>query len=115
MGTRKKQRPFERANGQPAADAIALYLRVSTEDQAERETIKTQLDFLQRWADLSGKRIADVYVDDGISGTGPIEKRPDGRRLLADAAGGRFRTVVFFRLNRLGRSLATVLGAQTQL
>src|SRR5207248_9654800 len=72
---------------------IAIYARVSTEDQAEKQTVQAQLDFLRRWADLHEFPIADVYVDDGWSGTVPLRDRPDGRRLLDDAAARRFTTV----------------------
>lgn len=51
---------------------IALYGRVSTEDQAERQTVKGQIDFLTRFCDLHQLPIADTYIDDGISGTVPL-------------------------------------------
>ena len=35
------------------AQAVAIYARVSTEDQAERATIQSQLDFLRRFVDLA--------------------------------------------------------------
>ena len=31
---------------------VALYAQVSTEDQAERQTVQGQLDFLRRYCDL---------------------------------------------------------------
>lgn len=65
--------------------AIALYCRASTEDQAERQTVQAQLTFLRRYCDLHQNAVADVYVDDGISGTVPLHERPEGRRLLEDA------------------------------
>ena len=56
---------------------------MSTEDQAERETIQGQLDFLRRYVALHELPVAGEYVDDGVSGAIPLGDRPDGRRLLA--------------------------------
>src|SRR3954465_1443255 len=83
--------------------AVAIYARVSTEDQAERETIQAQLDFLRRFVDLHELPVAGEYVDDGISGAVPLGDRPEGRRLLIDAEAGCFGVVLVYRLSRLGR------------
>jgi site-specific DNA recombinase len=99
----------------PAVTRVACYARVSTEDQAERQTVAAQTDFLRRYCDLHGLPIAGVYVDDGISGTTALEERPEGRRLLADAEAGAFDVVLVYRLDRLGRSLKSLLDAHEQL
>ncbi len=102
----------------PSADkprAVALYARVSTEDQAERQTVQGQLDFLRRFCSLYGLVIADEYVDDGWSGAIPLSARPEGRQLLQDAEGGKFSEVLVYRLDRLGRSLAALLEAHDVL
>jgi site-specific DNA recombinase len=98
-----------------APDRVALYARVSTDEQAERGTIATQADFLRRYCDLYDLPIADVYLDDGASGTLLLAERPEGRRLLADAAAGRFSGVLVYRVDRLGRSLAALLDAHRTL
>jgi site-specific DNA recombinase len=64
---------------------VALYCRVSTEDQAERGTIQNQQEFLRGFATLYGLAVVDEYVDDGWSGVLPVGERPDGRRLTEDA------------------------------
>jgi site-specific DNA recombinase len=94
---------------------MALYARVSSEDQAERGTIKGQLDFLRDYAKLMALPIVDEYADDGISGTIPLAQRPDGQRLLHDAELGRFGGVLLYRVDRLGRSLTALLDAHAQL
>lgn len=94
---------------------MALYLRTSSEEQAERQTIEAQRDFLHRYCELHGLPIAAVYADDGVSGTIPLTERPAGRRLLADARAGRFRLVLVYRLDRLGRSLRALLSAHDDL
>src|SRR4026208_1113183 len=89
--------------------AVALYVRVSTEDQVERQSIQTQLDFLRRYCDLYSLSIAGEYVDDGVSGGIALDERPDGQRLLTEAENGRFSQVLVYRVDRLGRSLRSLL------
>jgi site-specific DNA recombinase len=51
---------------------VVCYARVSTEDQAERQTVAAQTDFLRRYCDLHWLPVAGVYIDDGISGATPL-------------------------------------------
>jgi len=88
----------------PAIRRIATYERVSSEDQKLRETIKNQTEQLARSLQATpGVVLVDRYVDDGVSGTVPMAKRRDGRRLLEDAAAGRFDEVWVYKIDRLGR------------
>lgn len=83
---------------------IATYERVSSEDQRERQTIKTQTQELARRLEYEpGVELVERYVDDGISGKVPMAERPAGRRLLQDAARGRFEEVWVYKIDRLGR------------
>jgi site-specific DNA recombinase len=104
---------------------LALYLRVSTEDQAERGTIRAQMDLLRSKVDLDNRGremagqppiiIAGEYADDGISGAVPFGERPMGKRLLEDARAGLFRSVLVYRLDRLGRRLRVLMDAHDTL
>ena len=83
---------------------IAVYLRVSSEDQAERGTIATQADELRRRLGTeAGVVVVRDYVDDGVSGTIALDERPAGARLLADARAGLFDEVWAYDLTRIGR------------
>jgi site-specific DNA recombinase len=97
------------------AERVALLLRVSSEEQRERETIEIQRDFLQEYCRLYNLEVAQVYADDGVSGTIPLHERPEGRRLLEDANKGEFSTVLVYRLDRLGRSLLVTVDAHDRL
>ncbi len=97
------------------AERVALYLRVSSEEQRDRETISLQRDFLEQYRHLYGLEVADVYEDDGISGTIPLHERPEGRRLLQDAKEGSFGVVLVKKLDRLGRSLLVIVDAHDRL
>ena len=87
----------------------ALYARVSTDDQRERQTIDNQVHALREFAPHWNMTITDDYLDDGISGTIPMNKRPEGARLQEDAKSNKFDVVIFYRLDRLARSLRNFL------
>jgi site-specific DNA recombinase len=99
----------------PEAERIALYLRVSSEEQRDRETIEIQRDFLEQYCSLYGLEVAGVYEDDGVSGTIPLPERPGGRQLLEGAKAGEFGTVLVSKLDRLGRSLLVIVDAHDRL
>ncbi|MBI4497399.1 MAG: recombinase family protein [Chloroflexi bacterium] len=83
---------------------VATYERVSSEDQRERQTIKTQRGALERRLEAEPNVVlVERYVDDGVSGTIPMTQRPAGHQLMRDAAQGRFDEVWVYRYDRLGR------------
>lgn len=90
---------------------VAVYPRVSSEDQQERGTIEAQIEFGTKYADLHQLNIIDWYKDDGVSGTIPIEERPESSRMLEDAKAKKFDTVLVYKLDRLGRSARVILNA----
>ncbi len=99
----------------PEPERVALYLRVSSEEQRDTGTIETQREFLLRHAKRSSFEVAETYADDGISGTIPLHKRPEGARLLDAAAAGTFQTVLVYKLDRLGRTQLGILNAADEL
>ena len=94
---------------------VALYLRVSSDEQRDRESIKTQREFFDQYCDLYGLEVTEIYADDGVSGTIPLHERPEGRRLLEDARAEKFETILVYRLDRLGRSLLVIVDAHDRL
>ena len=90
---------------------VAVYCRVSSEDQAERGTINVQKDFAKNYIELYQLSLYDYYCDDGISGTVPMKDRPEGARLLQDAADKHFDTILFYKLDRIGRKTTVILDA----
>jgi site-specific DNA recombinase len=96
-------------------ERVALYLRVSSEEQRDRETIEIQREFLEPYCELYGFQVVKTYADDGISGTISLHERPEGRELLEDAKEGKFQAVLVYRLDRLGRSLLVVVDAHDRL
>ena len=106
--------PSEATNGH-GPERVALCLRVSSEEQRDHETIEIQRDFLKEYCRLYRYEVTDTYADDGVSGTIPLHERPEGRRLLEDAKGGKFSTLLVYRLDRLGRSLLVIVDAVERL
>lgn len=94
-----------------ALTRVALYARVSSEDQVERETIQNQVQIANTLCPAMGQEIVASYLDDGVSGTIPLEKRPQGALLLEDARKGKFKQVVVYRLDRIGRTGLVILSA----
>ena len=95
--------------------AVAVYLRVSTDEQRERQSINTQRDFAEKYCALHSLTVYRVYSDDGISGTIPVEQRPDGSQILKDAKLRRFDQLLLYRLDRLGRDTRLILNTVAEL
>jgi site-specific DNA recombinase len=94
---------------------VALYLRVSSDEQRERESIKTQQEFFEQYCKLYELEVAETYADDGVSGTIPLYERPEGMPLLEDVRAEKFETLLVYRLDRLGRSLLVIVDAHYRL
>ena len=88
-----------------------FYGRVSSEDQAERGTIQNQIEFSAKYCDLHKINVIEKYLDDGVTGTLPLEDRGDGLRLIEDAKVGKFNLLLIYRLDRLGRTARVILNA----
>jgi site-specific DNA recombinase len=97
------------------AERVALYLRVSSEEQKTKETIETQDDFLKEYCKLYRHRVANIYKDAAVSGTVPLHERPAGRELLEDARAEKFDVVLAYKLDRIGRTLLVVVDAHDRL
>ena len=94
---------------------VAVYLRVSTDEQRERQSINTQRDFADRYCALHNLAVFRVYADDGVSGTIPVEKRPEGSQILHEAKLGKFDQLLIYKLDRLGRETRLILNAVAEL
>lgn len=93
----------------------AVYMRVSSEEQRERQSIETQRDYAGRYTAREGGAVRDYYADDGISGTIALDQRPEGQRLLNDARAGKVRRLLIYKLDRLGREALVILSALDEL
>ena len=83
---------------------VALYARVSTDEQREGQTIKAQIAELERFVKEKGWIIAGTYKDDGWSGS--MLARPSLDHLRDDAAKQLFDVVIVNDVDRLARDVA---------
>ena len=103
---------------------VALYIRVSTDEQVEKYGIPMQKDALLALLKSRGK-LADgsdcmtlagekfIYIDEGISGTISLEERPAFQKLKEDIilSGGErpFDVVAVYKIDRFARKLKILL------
>lgn len=87
----------------------AFYGRNSSDEQAEKGTIRAQVDFAKKYFDLHEITDYAMYLDEGVSGTKALGDREDSARMLTDVKIGKINTVYVYRLDRLARSVKHVL------
>lgn len=83
------------------AKRVALYVRVSTDDQ----TVENQVRELSAWAERCGHSIVKVFEDRGISGAKGRDKRPGFDAMLKACVRREFDMLAVWSSDRLGRSL----------
>jgi site-specific DNA recombinase len=91
------------------------YLRVSSDEQRERQTIASQRTELRKVCESRGIKLDKFYEDDGVSGTVPLHNRPHGRVLWDDVAAGRVGEIYVLKHDRLGRTLRSLLNLDHRL
>lgn len=83
---------------------VAIYVRVSTEEQAEEGySIKAQVDRLNAYASSQDWKVVHTYIDDGESAKDM--KRTQLTVMLTDLKKDKFDCVLVYRLDRLTRSV----------
>lgn len=85
-------------------EEVALYVRVSTEEQAVNgDSLRTQRDELTKYALTNGFHIYGIYEDDGFSATNL--KRPALEKLLQDVEQNKINRILITKLDRLSRGV----------
>ncbi len=99
---------------------VAIYIRVSTEDQArEGYSLEVQseylLDFAKRenWQVYFPDGSAKIYEDDGYSGYSL--ERPAFEALMNDARNKKFELILVYKLDRFSRRLKDILNILDEL
>lgn len=88
---------------------VAIYTRVSTEEQAvEGYSLEEQQLLIRERCQQMNYAVAAVYEDAGISGK-DIKHRPAMQQLLEDAAGKKFDMVMSWKINRISRRLSDAI------
>jgi len=87
---------------------VAIYVRVSTEEQAkEGISLAAQIDRCIKFCEAKGWEVAKVYEDAGFSaGT---TKRPAFQDLLQDIKEGRISILLVYKIDRFSRNLKDLI------
>jgi DNA invertase Pin-like site-specific DNA recombinase len=86
---------------------VAIYARVSTTNHGRDAGLQT--GEMRQFAEARGWKLADEYVDNGVSGS--TDSRPELNRLMADAKRRKFDVVLVWKLDRFGRSQRHLVNA----
>lgn len=93
----------------------SVYARISTEKQAEKFGYSAQLDKCKAIISLKDWELYEIYgKPKGVSGSIESKDREELSRLINDAKKGFFDAVVFYALDRLGRSTKIILNVIDQ-
>lgn len=85
----------------------ALYIRVSTEEQARKGySLPAQKEDLEEYAHKNGYAIAGYYIDEGKSARKKYTKRKEFMRMLDDVRAGKIDVILFIKLDRWFRNVA---------
>ena len=88
---------------------VAAYCRVSTAEEAQMNSFEMQVQhFEQVISENPMYEKADIYKDEGISGTS-IEKRKDFQRIIEDCKAGKIDLILTKSISRFGRNIVDIL------
>ena len=87
---------------------IGIWIRVSTEEQAQGESPKNHEHRARMYAELKGWDVIELYDLSGVSGKSVIE-HPESKRMLADVAAGKIKALIFSKLARIARNVRELL------
>ena len=100
-----KGKPAQRGIENPVKKIrVAAYCRVSTELERQQSSLETQMKvFNQRIREHPGWMLADIYADEGLSGTNAA-KRVEFQRMIADAEAGKIDYIITKSISRFARN-----------
>ncbi len=101
-------------NSNSAKPLAAIYIRVSTQDQAQHGfSLDAQQDTLQNYAKVMGYDIFKIYRDEGKSAKDM--NRPEMQQMLKDAEAKKFSAIFIYKLDRFSRSIKDLILTIDQL
>ena len=87
---------------------VGIWIRVSTEDQAQGESPAHHEYRARRYAEFNGWTVVEVYDLAGVSGKS-VWENPECQRMLRDAKRGHIQGLIFSKLARLARNTKELL------
>ncbi|OQP49837.1 recombinase family protein [Niastella populi] len=89
--------------------AVGIWIRVSTEEQAQGESPQHHEHRGRAYAEARGWEVREVYHLEGVSGKA-VMHHPEAKRMLKDVKDGHITGLIFSKLARLARSTKELLG-----
>lgn len=90
-----------------AVQRAALYIRVSTEEQAMHGlSLTAQRDTLTQYAQTNGLKVVGIYMDEGITARKKYRNRAAFMRMLEDVKADQIDIILFIKLDRWFRNVA---------
>jgi len=88
--------------------SVGIWIRVSTEDQAQGESPEHHEKRGRYYAESKGWQVCEIYHLEGVSGKTIID-HPESQRMLKDIKAGRITGLIFSKLARLARNTKELL------
>ena len=85
------------------------YCRVSSQEQVEGTSLKSQEDQIRAYCTMRGIDLAGVLVDAAVSGGKPLADRPAGREVVNALMNGQADSIIVCKLDRGFRSASDCL------
>lgn len=93
---------------------IAAYCRVSTEKEAQIDSLEKQIEFFNEFTRKNGYELYKLYADEGISGK-QIKHRKQFQQMMIDAKAEKFDKVVVKDVSRFARNTVDLLQSVREL
>ena len=93
---------------------IAAYCRVSTEKEAQIDSLEKQIEFFNEFTKKNGYELYKLYADEGISGK-QIKHRKQFQQMMLDAKAKKFDKVVVKDVSRFARNTVDLLQSVREL
>lgn len=87
---------------------VGIWIRVSTEDQAQGDSPKMHEHRANAYAEIKGWTVVETYHLEAVSGKNVID-HPEAKRMMADVRRGHVSGLIFSKLARLARNTRQLL------
>ena len=87
---------------------VAAYCRVSTDKKDQINSLETQKNFFEEYAERKKDNMVKIYADEGISGT-KVKNRKQFLQMLRDAERGFFEKLLVKDASRMARNTVDFL------
>ena len=93
----------------------AAYCRVSTDKEEQLSSLESQRKFFAGYIEKSDDwKLAEVYYDEGVSGTS-TRHREGFQRMMEDAYAGKFQIIITKEVSRFARNTVDTLSSTRKL